>query len=269
MHMRFFTSFAKSLSNLNWLRGTRKAPGQHAWSYFFLLIFFLAGLTLIPLFVNLPQMAREFRSLANDKVPNFTAVLKNGELSVMDMQQPHVLHGDGMVVVINTIATGTLSIKDYLNKDVKSGILIAKDRAEIYDANKGQDRIQYWKDVPDYSLNKEQLMEKVNKYLSPVFIFLAALVLFILFYAGMIIGKLFTILVVSAVITFLAVISKRDWKFKEIFATGLYVITLPAVLIMVFGWSGLVVGGLQLVMTLVWLGLVVLGERKQQLEAQK
>ena len=79
----------------------RQQKGDHgkAWGYFFLLMFLVVGLTLIPLFVGLPKGVSTIQSKFASDVPSFAADLKGGELVVTELVQPYVVKENEMVSI--------------------------------------------------------------------------------------------------------------------------------------------------------------------------
>lgn len=267
--MWFFNSFVKSLYDLNWLRARRGEPGK-AFSYFFLFIFFVSGLYFAPLAVNMMRGdgIAQAKAVLNKKVPDFTATIANGELSVTGLKQPFIhaeLDGqDRFLIVIDTVSTGTLRLEDYLQDVTKavSGVLITKDKIEIYELERGQFRSQSFKNFGDFSFNRGNLIDIANKFLSKPALFLYSLAVFFFMYAGTVVRKLVLVLVASLLVFWAAKIAKKDWKYKNILSVSLFALTLPSVFLMVFGalpfksgWATVML--LPLVLTACWLGAVV------------
>lgn len=260
--MRFFTSFAKSLYNLSWLREETKKPGQ-AWNYFFLLVFFVTGLTLMPVYVNFPDGVKNVKDLASEKIPNFTATLRSGELAVTELSQPYQLETNDFVLVVDTVSTGTIALKDYLKNDSMSGLLVTKDKWEILDKNNNNAQVQTWKDVPDGIFTKGQLLAAVNKFFTPFFIYLFGVLLFVLFFVGVTVSKLATIFIATVLINTIVIVKNKKGRFNSIFCTGLYAITLPAIINYFFRLGKVPTFGLQLGLLILWLGVIILSEKKK------
>ncbi|KKQ40996.1 MAG: hypothetical protein US58_C0007G0007 [Candidatus Magasanikbacteria bacterium GW2011_GWA2_37_8] len=251
--MWFFSSLYKSLYNLPWLRQQKGDHGK-AWGYFFLLMFLVVGLTLIPLFVGLPKGVSTIQSKFASDVPSFAADLKGGELVVTELVQPYVVKENEMVLVIDTVTTSPMQLSDYLTTNDTSGILITKDRLEIYNANNQQSRAQLWSGMPDYSITKDQALTALNKFLRWPILILICLGLFILYFIGLSIGRLAFILFWGFVVWLVAIMAKKNWSYREIFNVSLYATTLPLLFTLILSTSG---ASIRFLSTLLFVGLMV------------
>jgi len=261
--MWFFTSLYRSLFDLRWLK-EQKDKFSASWSYFFLFIFLLSGLMIIPVFLQLPSGLKELRVLAEKNLPDFKAEWKGGQLNITNLEQPYILKDNGFVMVVDTVTTADLQLKNWLSTENPSGVLVTKDRVEVYDSKKGNSRTQYWKDVPDYSTSKSELLVKADKWLSPLMMYLAGLVIFLGLFIGLTISKLFTLLIVTVIVLMINNFAKKGWNFKQLFSVGLFSLTLPSILIVALSWMG---GRISLLYSLillgVMLGIVFLKENKE------
>lgn len=267
--MWFFNSFVKSLYDLNWLRDRREKLGK-AFSYLFLFTFFVVGLNFVSMSVAFykSDLRKDANTFLSEKLPDFTATIKNGELLITGLEQPFIktdVEGQNrFVIVVDTVSTGTLRLEDYLQNTTKamSGVLITKDKFEMYDLGKDQFQSQSFRDVKDLSFDRARVLSLVDKFLSKPMLFLYSLIMFLFLYVGAIARKLIGILLASVLILVVVKIAKRQWKFKEIFAVGAYATTLGTVVGAVIGSVGVPAGywvfWLPFVVLLVWLGVAVL-----------
>lgn len=251
--MWFFSSLYKSLYDLSWLRQQKGDTGK-AWGYFFLLIFLVTGLTLIPLFVGLPKGVSTIQSKFTNDVPNFVADLKGGELAITELVQPYVVKEEKMVVVIDTVTTSPMELSSYLTTSDDSGILITKDKLEIYNASNKQSRAQLWSGMPDYHISKDQALTTLVKFLHWPVLILICFGLFILFFIGLSIGRLAFVLFWGFVVWLINVIAKKNWSYREIFNVGLYVSTLPLLFTLILTTGGV---SIRFLSTLLFVGLMV------------
>lgn len=258
--MWFFTAFSRSLYRFAWIREQKNNSGR-AWSYFFLLVFFVSGLTIIPSAINLPNALHDIRTKVAVNAPDFQAVWKSGELQVSGLEQPYVLRQDGMLLVVNTAATNTVSLMDYVVGSLpNSAILIARDRMEVTSVG-SQSRVQYWKDMPDYSTSKTDILAQADKFLrTPVMIALI-LGMFLLFFVGITISKLILAVLGSLIMLGAAKIGNSTWTFKQIFNASLYSITVPTIVALLLGLVGQGMGWISLVLLLLALWMVVLRDK--------
>ena len=225
--MWFFNSFVKSLYDLNWLRARRTETGR-AFSYFFLLVFFVSGLSLAPMIVNVARgdTVREVMTVMNEKVPEFTATVKDGKLLITDLVQPYIVRDKDFVIVVDTVASDTLHLENFLVDGAKSGVLISKEKVEMLDARNGQARSQSFSEMGNWSINRTQVSQKLDKFLSKPMLALYVLVIFILAYIVRTVATLVLVLIVSALVLMAVKTAKRSWRFKEIFSVGLFAVTL-------------------------------------------
>lgn len=235
--MWFFNSLYRSLFDFRWLKERRNNSGS-AWSYFFLFIFLLVGLILIPLFVQLPGDVKELRALADKNLPEFQVQLKGGELAVNNVEQPFVLKEKDFVLVVDTATTTDVQLKNWLESSSTSGILVTKSHFEVYNAVKDSTQIQSWKEMPDFSTTKAELMAFMDKWFKPLAMWLVGVVMFVGLFIGLVITKLITLLFVSLVVLVIGGIAKKGWTFKQLFNVGLFALTLPSILLIALGWVG-------------------------------
>lgn len=252
--MWFFTSLYRSLFDFRWLKERKNNSGQ-SWSYFFLFLFLLTGLTLIPFLLGMPSGIKEMRSLAEKNLPDFKAEWRGGELSVTQLEQPFVWNEKDFVLVVDTATTTNLQLKDWLKSPTVSGVLITKDRAEIFDANKSSGRVQYWKEIPDYSITKTELLVKADKWLSPMMIYLFSVLMFLGLYVGLIVSKLFALLLVTVLVFAINNFAKKGWSFKRLFNVGLFAMTLPSIALTALSWAG---GRISLLYSLILLVILLM-----------
>lgn len=235
--MWFFASLYRSLFDFRWLKERRNNSGS-AWSYFFLFIFLISGLILIPLFVQMPGSLKELRIAAEKNVPDFQADLKGGQLTVNNLAQPYIVKEKDFVLVVDTATTTNIQVKNWLETPAMSGVLITKDQFEIYNAPEKSTRIQSWKDIPDYSTTKGDLLAMADKILKPAALYLIGLIMFVGAFIGLTVTKLLTLLIVTFLAFTINNFAKKGWTFKQLFNVGLFAVTLPSVLIIALGWVG-------------------------------
>lgn len=255
--MRFFASFYKSLSNFSWLKEKKQYSG--GWSYFVLLVFFLSGLSAIFIFFSALNLVNFLQNQIN-QAPEFKLELKDGVLSAANIAQPfkYTVAEDNTQLIVDT--GNTANIQNYAGAG-QNVVLVAKDKAVMYNAKSGQTKEESFKELPNFTLDKATVLKTLGFLNSTqgraIFItgFMVAqlLVLFIMYLAN--------ILFCSFLIYLLA--KKRlGVTFKEVFNIGLFAITLPAVLQLVFtytlGWQILTVA------LFVYLYIIVLKNNKKE-----
>lgn len=229
--MRFFSSLYKSTHDLTWLKEQKNKTGA-AWGYFFLFVLLLSALTVLPIVVSLPLGIKVVREKIT-QLPDFEAKVTSGTLHVTGLTQPYVFKQDDFVVVVDTVTTSSLELKEYLEAR-QSGVLVTKDRFEFYNDQKGESRTQYFKDVNELSFNKADVQGVAKKLLSPVTITIVVLLLVLFFYLILLVAKLYSVVLVAFLVFIVCKIAKRPWQFRELFVMGLFATTLPSVLSMIF-----------------------------------
>lgn len=227
--MSFFNSLYNSLYNFKWLRQQRDNTSW-AWSYFFLLTFFVTGLTVIPSAFKYFSEAPNWKARIIQEVPEFQAQMKNGQLEVKNLPQPYIKKSDNSVLVVDTVSTGTLSIGQFLNGENKLGILVVKDHIEVYNPEDKKIKSQAFVAGEDVQFDRALVLEWAEKILSNKMLSLFTLGFSAIIFVYLVAGNLITIFFVS--LLFYQVSKRRDgnYKFKQVFNIGLLAITLPLIL---------------------------------------
>jgi len=271
--MWFFNSFIKSIYDFGWLAQMRAQAGKAA-AYFFLLVFFLTGLLTVPLYVNAYRSGfiNQAKEIVSEKIPNFTATWNSGQLNVTDLPQPYIMREKDFVIMVDTVSSSSPKVMDIIG-EANMAILVTKEYFQVMDKKSGEIQIQSWeagaKDIKDYKVTKGELVEKVNKFLSPGFLYLAALIFFILAYIVKGIAGILFVLLASIIMLVVVSVSKKSWKFKEIFSVAMFALTLPAVLGIVLQgvlpqWSTLI----EFIVLLMWIGMAVFKNTDQKNEIE-
>jgi maltodextrin utilization protein YvdJ len=241
--MKFFSFFYNSLFNISWLRQRKNEPGK-SWGYFFVFCLLLSLVSAIVVTAALPGVVKELKTSINEKIPaNFSAEIVNGKLGVTGLPQPYVFTDqakNNFVAVVDTVSTSSLDLKKYLSSGTENAILIDSEKIEIFNGEKNQGQIQYWKDVPNLGsrVDKNFLASLLNK-VGPAFLFFAFLTVFFGTFVVLVIGRLFSILIVSLIVLIVAAIARHNWKFGELFSVGLCAVTIPSLISLVFSLLGI------------------------------
>lgn len=230
--MHFFSNLVKSCHDLVWLKAA-PARQRNAWGYFFLFSLLTTLVTLAALaFIVLPGV-RMVKSAAASQIPDFTATLKGGELSVTGVKQPYTYTADSdhgnFVVVVNTVATSSLMLADFI-ADGQNGILVTRDKMEISQSDHGQYRVQYWAGAKDGVLTKADVENVVQEFTSPKVFIVVGIIASLLLYTAVLIGTLFSLLIITLIVFIIAAIGKRAISYGHLFIIGLYAITLPTII---------------------------------------
>ncbi len=234
--MKFFkhivTAFYKSMYSMTWLAEHRVSFGR-ALGYFFIFFF---GIVLIGGY----GVAREFPSKAltywdevSGSAPEFTVSVQQETLSINGLEQPyrHVFDsGDGetFLVYVDTVTTSSVSIEDARGdvSDKISTVILTSKLVKIYDQNLKNVQTENFKNVPSFSLTKEQLSEKIATFFQKTMPWLLVLMaLFVTFFLGM-----WKLLYIGFVAWLVYVVARADHKpvtYWQVFTIGVYALTVP------------------------------------------
>ena len=265
--MSFLLNFYRSLGSLAWLKQQKQAA-RAAWKYFFLLMALLALASAAPFVVSLPSATRELKDKVMSNVPDFRATLKQGALTVTGFPQPYVYRDreSGFVFVVDTVSTTSIALASYLKGDADSGIRVDKEGIEMTDGASGQTKAQTWKNFPDYSITKAELVQKITVYSTPGMLALLMGGLLVIAFLGFTLGKLWSILFVSFITYFVSAIVHRGWKWSELFVVGLFASTLPSLIAIVFMLFRVPVGFVHFLALLAFMLAVVLTKEERTIE---
>ena len=237
--MSFFTTFYRSLFDLNWLK-ENKNKAKKAWGYFFLLMLLITLFQVGPTLIGMPRVVRDFRDKIEEKVPDFSAHLKDGELSVDKLAQPFVYETkeegeDTFKIMVDANATSTFSTEEVF-RGFETGILITKTKIIIKESSSKESTMDF-SNIPNKDFSKSDAINLMDKFKGIVVVGFS--VLFIAFiYLAMSIGKLIFLLIISLLTLVICSIAKKDYKFSEIYVLGLFSITLPTLIKTIEVWLG-------------------------------
>ena len=207
-----------------------------AFRYFLLFIFLIIVVGLIPVAIVLPGLAKDAQE-GVERLPDFTAQLKNGTLQISGLPQPYVSHEKDSVLVIDTVTTSSVSLSAYFTTTTESGILITRDRLEVLDRD-GSEQIQPFWSLPDYGVDKSEVTTLINRFTGPVTIIVIMLLIAVLFYLVIFITKLWSLVVVAGLVWVVAKIINKSWKFSELVTVGLFAMTLPTIISLLLATLG-------------------------------
>lgn len=263
--MRFGQSLLHSLYDAAWLYAKRTNMRQ-AWSYFFVFTVFACLVSLIPAYIAMPVAVGAVKNVVQTKVPDFKATMNGGTLAVEQLAQPWTLEqeddGDKIRIVVDTTSSSTQSAGTHLQGGV-SAVLINSHQLEMYDARIGESRTQDWSNVPNFTFTKNDLVSAVNSLSQPGSQVFIAIALTLAVICGALIGNLWSLLIVTIIVFLLAKLLRRAWGMKELFTIGLYAVTLPTILGIVFAVFGLASGLVYFLALLAFMISVTLTKEKE------
>ncbi len=227
--MSFFNSLYNSLYNFKWLRQQRDNTSW-AWGYFFLLTFFISGLVVIPTAFKYFSDAPTWKARLSQELPDFKAQMSNGQLQVTGLAQPYIKKYDNAVIVVDTVSTGTLVVKQFVTSDSQVGILATRDRLEIYNPQDQTVKTQAFAAGTDFQADRNLVLSWADKLLNNRMLSLFTLAFSIIILLYLVVGNLLNIFFISLVFYQWSKKRKLDYKFKQVFTVGLFAITLPLIL---------------------------------------
>lgn len=241
--MRLLESFTRSIHDLSWLK-THRTAVKWAWGYFFALLLVASVATEVPLAVVLPSSLRELKDSFVKQLPEFTATLKNKELTVSGLPVPYVVHDQDKnnMLAVNTVATGTVELSSFLANPHENGVLVTRHKIELSAADRGRTQSQSFDALPDYTFTKSMIVNGMNQLLSPLMLALILLVLFVVFFIALVISKLVITFIVTAIVFGVSRFARPNWKFSELFTVGLFAATLPLLISLLFTFAGIDLG---------------------------
>lgn len=227
--MSFFTSLYNSLYNFKWLRD-QKNNSSWAWSYFFLLIILVAGLSTISLSFKYFDVAPDIKKTVYNELPEFQAEVKEGQLQVSGLTQPYIKTFENLIIVVDTVSTGTMDIKNFAKQENQSVLLATKNTIEVYNADNKSIKSQKVKDFDGFKNDRAGVLKNIDAILNTKMILVATAVTFVVLWLFLVVSNLLNILFFSFLFYFFSKQQKLDWKFKEVFTVGLFTITFPLIL---------------------------------------
>ncbi|MCX6779761.1 MAG: DUF1189 family protein [Candidatus Magasanikbacteria bacterium] len=227
--MSFFNSLYNSLYNFKWLR-QQKDNTRWAWGYFFLLTFLLAGLIVIPTSIKYFSDAPIWKAKLSQELPDFQAHMSNGQLQVTGVAQPYIKKYENAVIVVDTVSTSTLQVKQFVDNDSVVGILVTRDRAEIYNPQDKTVKSQVFAAGTDFDANRAMVLGWADTLLSRRMLSLFTLGFSIIILLYLVVGNLINIFFISLVLYQWGKKHTFTYTFKEVFTVGLFAITGPLIL---------------------------------------
>lgn len=175
-----------------------------------------------------------------NEMPDFDASIKDGKLSVTKLKQPHHQKVDEKFsIVIDSAELNPEPVKNFVTSTAVSYIFFGKESLEIYDSETGRKSLTSWSQFPDYELNKNSLLESFSKASKLPYSILVTLVVFLFFYTAIFIGKIYSVLVISMIVSVFSKLTMNNWKWKEIFTITLFATTLPSILELIISLTGI------------------------------
>lgn len=214
--------------NLPWLKAQRFFP-RSAWKFFSTVVLLVSVIYLVPELFKYPAQLRVIKNIVQE-IPEFEGKFENGRLNISKVKQPffHKINEE-LVLVADSVGTQVDPVANFVTSSKISAILITADRLEYRNAKTGENRIQKWDNMPDYTVTKSTLQKNVELMSGPIAVIIFFVVL-LLIYVGVFISKLYSVLLVSFIVSPIGRIFGRVWKWKELFTLTLMSITLPSLI---------------------------------------
>lgn len=235
--MRFFSALYNSLYNFKWLQN-QKNNFLSAWSYFFLLIFLVSGLSAIEFGYTLSGFLPEVKKEVTNW-PDFQVQVTDGELKVTGPQQPLSGKVNGTKFVLDTTSDTYLDIKKMVDQDKAPVVLLDRNQISFFDESSDQLDVQSFKGLENLDFNKAIILAGIDKVSSAqVIIILSVFALIgLMFFFGMMF--LSSVSIFSLTLYFLMRNNRYKLSFKNIFSIGMFAVTAPFLLAQISGFFGL------------------------------
>lgn len=261
-------TFYHSLFDTDWLAFQRNRLGR-AWLYVGL---FLGGLSLLVTMVvvqNFRPLFLDIRDTVTNEVPEFQAQLQGGVLSVQGPQQWELSKAE-VRLVVDVRPTSTVQIENFQTNNT-SVILLTSTTLSVFDVAAKYTRVVPLAAYGEGAWTKTDLVAAANWGVAKGTTLLAV-VFFVVFWLGNVIGKsLYAGLV--ALVLWLAMSHrypsfKVAWSWRQVWTVSLLAITLPTIMVQAASWAGLAIPGLY-TMVFVWLVYSVLRTPVVPVEPEK
>lgn len=158
---------------------------------------------------------RVAEGIRSDIPPGTVFEMKGGNLS-NNLQEPLIFREDDDVIIVNT-ASSTLSLAEG-----EDGLVVSASGITQRDGARGE--TVSFKDIPDFKVDREGLMERIARW-APLALFLTALFVlifvFLMFWAGILLNALMH----GLVLWLLLKVIKRPCPWREAFVLAAYAAT--------------------------------------------
>jgi hypothetical protein len=205
------------------------------------------GLRLGTPFVSFPKTIDKTHAQVS-ALPDFTAKLINGELSVTGLDQPYIWEtklDDGIAkLVVDTVSTSTPPVDSLaVNKNTDNVFLVTRTAVSVYNPMEKSTEIRTFGGSPDTTITKNDVVTMVNKLVAHKTGL--SFILWAIFVGILTLGKMIGVLFPAALLYIVVRIRKFNWSYKQILTVSLYAITLPMLIATIaFWWADPLVGSL-------------------------
>lgn len=234
----YFQALYKSFTDPTWLARQSREAGKSS-VFFVLTLLVLSLLVAVRIaYIEIPQAVPPLREMLDRELPDFTAHVSDGTLSVTDLEQPYVRYfeyeGEHMVIVVDT-TTNTPSLDTFLTTSTQTGFLITS-RAVVTKTSSTpevvNDRLTRF---PDTTISKNQLitfLDTLGGRGQLVVLLIITAFTFLLWSVGLLV---FILIFTSIAYGLYSAVSSHDrgarYTWKEILTLSLFVFGLPKLVI--------------------------------------
>lgn len=239
----FFRALYKSFTSPAWLASQSRATGKASTFFVMVLLILSVGTGFQVVYRQIPGIVPTFEKTVTEQVPDFTAQITGGTLSVSNIPQPYTRYftdeqGKEFVVVVDTVTTGTVSLDPFFTSSTGSGILITHTGISSKNLSGQQEIEEKFDRIPNVSFSRTQIiqfLEDVQHRFRPGIFAVVVALTFALWGLGLLI---FILLFSFIVFVFYSGMSKQDktirYSWKEIFTLSLFVFGLPKLVVTIF-----------------------------------
>jgi hypothetical protein len=265
--MNIFKQFVKSIYDINWLR-ERRNNKKEAIGYFFFLSFVISlifGTWLSISMLNGWQTAKT--SFRND-FPYFKAEMKSGQLFVSELEQPFFKETDSVKLIVDTATSSNKNISDFIAaKEEKLVVLITAKDFSYFNPSQSKIETTLFKDAPNFLTNKDEIVNKADgaKWIIALVVFLIFVFCYIIFSIANIIFLLFWSLIVWVT----ARTTKKDWKYSDVLAVGVFALTTSALVDILLNLAGFKLPFLSVLVFLAFMLSIIFAAKNAPAQIQK
>jgi hypothetical protein len=226
--MGFFANFYHSLFDVTWLAAVRSEHGR-AWKFFF---GFSAITSLIFTGVSTAIILPTLRSVEKEVVatlPDFKAEIASGTLKVTGIIQPFIQRDpEGpFLFVLDTVSSSTPTIDSLVKKPEGEIVVINRSGVEMFSESQSERKTYSFSTFKPGSVSRDDVKKFADRVTSVAGSVLIASALFFIFFFGLIIGHVLSLLLVDGIAFIIASFLERPWRYGELFTVGLFAPALP------------------------------------------
>lgn len=256
--MFYLHAFIKSFYDIEWLRRQKKNGKQSA-TYVVLLILVLSIMFSVFALFHVNRIGGQLKTDILVQIPNFELHMEDAVLTVSELEQPFTFSFDedvdSFLLYVDTVTTSTLTIEDIERAENQNVVLITQKEISIFDAQNGNTQVNDYKDIPNDTLTKTDIISWFDDLMNRKATIFAGLLVLIFVLLG--VGKMIYLLILALIIYIVQQIAKKHYTFGELFTIGLFAITGPSIIVMLLRIFGYAIPYLYTILVLAYLLTII------------